>query len=89
MNQPIKRKVKKRVESFCSINKTELTFVTLLFMVGTRMSFSVFYAKVTKTFERIVDYVIKLSVPMYSKKSLCLYCVCLSGVRNVSSERIL
>ncbi len=44
------------------------------FMVGTRVSFSVFYDKVVKSFESIVSYVIKLSIPMYSKKSLVSYC---------------
>ena len=40
------------------------------FMVGTRVSFSSFYPKATKAFEPIVTYVIKLPIPMYSKKSL-------------------
>ncbi len=39
------------------------------FMVGTRVSFSVFYTTVTKTIEPIVSYVIKFPIPMYSKKS--------------------
>jgi hypothetical protein len=44
------------------------------FMVGTRVPFSSFCAKVTKTIELIVAYVIKLSIPMYSKKRLVSYC---------------
>ena len=44
-------------------------------MVGTRESFSVFYAKSTKVFEPLVVYVIKLPIRMYSKKSLVSYCV--------------
>jgi hypothetical protein len=45
------------------------------FMVGTRVPFSVFYATTTKAFEPNVTYVIKLPIPMYSKKSLVSYCV--------------
>ena len=45
------------------------------FMVGTRVPFSAFCAKATKAFEPIVAYVIKLPIPMYSKKSLVSYCV--------------
>ncbi len=44
------------------------------FMVGTRVPFSAFYAKVTKAIEPIVAYVIKLPIPMHSKKSLFSYC---------------
>jgi hypothetical protein len=44
------------------------------FMVGTRVPFSVFYTTVTKTIEPIVAYVIKLPIPMYSKKRLVSYC---------------
>ena len=40
------------------------------FMVGTRVPFSAFYAKATTAIEPIVAYVIKLPIPMYSKKSL-------------------
>ena len=36
------------------------------FMVGTRVSFSVFYTTVTKTIEPIVSYVMKFPIPMYS-----------------------
>ena len=43
-------------------------------MVGTRVPFSAFYAKATKAFEPIVAYVIKLPIPMYSKKRLVSYC---------------
>ncbi len=45
------------------------------FMVGTRVPFSAFYAKATKTIDPIVAYVIKLHIPMYSKKCLFSYCV--------------
>ncbi len=45
------------------------------FMVGTRVPFSAFYAKATKGIEPIVAYVIKLPIPMHSKKSLFSYCV--------------
>ena len=45
------------------------------FMVGTRVPFSALYGKVTKAFEPIVTYVIKLPIPMYSKKRLVSYCV--------------
>ena len=44
------------------------------FMVGTRVSFSAFYAKATTVIEPIMDYVIKLPIPMYSKKRLVSYC---------------
>ena len=44
------------------------------FMVGTRVSFSAFYPKTTTSIESIVVYVIKLPIPMYSKKSLVSYC---------------
>jgi hypothetical protein len=44
------------------------------FMVGTRVPFSVFYGKTTQVFEPIVVYVIKLPIPMYSKKRLVSYC---------------
>jgi hypothetical protein len=44
------------------------------FMVGTRVPFSAFYATVTKAFEPIVTYVIKLPIPMYSKKRHVSYC---------------
>jgi hypothetical protein len=44
------------------------------FMVGTRVSFSTFYAKATKAIEPIVAYVIKLPIPMHSKKCLFSYC---------------
>jgi hypothetical protein len=45
------------------------------FMVGTRVSFSVFYPKATIGTEPIVVYVIKLAIPMYSKKRGVSYCV--------------
>jgi hypothetical protein len=44
------------------------------FMVGTRVPFSVFYAKATIAIEPIVACVIKLPIPMCSKKSLVSYC---------------
>jgi hypothetical protein len=44
------------------------------FMVGTRVPFSAFYAKSTTAIEPIVAYVIKLPIPMYSKKRLVSYC---------------
>jgi hypothetical protein len=44
------------------------------FMVGTRVPFSAFYAKATTAIEPIVAYVIKLPIPMYSKKRLVSYC---------------
>jgi hypothetical protein len=44
------------------------------FMVGTRVPFSAFYAKVTKSFEPIVASVIKLPIPMNSKKSFVSSC---------------
>jgi hypothetical protein len=44
-------------------------------MAGTRMPFSSFYAKVTRAVEPIVAYVIKLPIPMYSKKGLVTYCL--------------
>jgi hypothetical protein len=44
------------------------------FMVGTRVPFSAFYTKETTVIETIVAYVIKLPIPMYSKKSLVSYC---------------
>jgi hypothetical protein len=44
------------------------------FMVGTRVPFSAFYAKATTTIEPIVAYVIKLPIPMRSKKSLFSFC---------------
>jgi hypothetical protein len=37
-------------------------------MVGTRVTFSAFYANVTKAVEPVVAYVIKLPIPMSSKK---------------------
>lgn len=43
-------------------------------MVGTRVPFSAFYAKSTTAIEPIVAYVIKLPIPMYSKKRLVSYC---------------
>ena len=43
-------------------------------MVGTRVPFSAFYAKSTTAIEPIVTYVIKLPIPMYSKKRLVSYC---------------
>ena len=43
-------------------------------MLGMRVPFSAFYAKATKAFEPIVAYVIKLPIPMYSKKRLVSYC---------------
>jgi len=43
-------------------------------MVGTRVPFSAFYAKATTVIEPIVAYVIKLPIPMYSKKRLVSYC---------------
>jgi hypothetical protein len=43
-------------------------------MVGTRVPFSAFYTKVTTVIETIVPYVIKLPIPMYSKKRLVSYC---------------
>jgi hypothetical protein len=43
-------------------------------MVGTRVPFSVFYAKATKAFQPIVAYAIKLPIPMYSNKLLVSYC---------------
>ena len=45
------------------------------FMVGTRVSFSVFYAKAVKAIEPIVTHVIRFPIHMYSKKSLVSYCV--------------
>ena len=45
------------------------------FMVGTRVSFEAFYSNATKAFEPIVAYVMKLPIPMYSKKSPVSYCV--------------
>ena len=36
--------------------------------------FSAFYAKATTAIEPIVAYVIKLPIPMYSKKRLVSYC---------------
>jgi hypothetical protein len=45
------------------------------FMVGTRVPFSVFYVKSTIAIDPSVVYVIQLTVPMYSKKSLVSYCV--------------
>ncbi len=44
------------------------------FMVGTRAPFSAFYAKVTKAIEPIVAYVIRLPIPVYSKKRLVSCC---------------
>jgi hypothetical protein len=44
-------------------------------MVGTRVSFSAFYAKATIAIEPSLTYVIKLPIPMYSKKHLVSYCV--------------
>ena len=44
-------------------------------MVGTRVSFSVLDDNVTKGIEPIVVYVIKLSIPMYSKKCIFSHCV--------------
>ncbi len=41
----------------------------------TQTSISAFYAKVTKTIDPIVTYVIKLPIPMYSKKNFVSYCV--------------
>jgi hypothetical protein len=55
------------------------------FMVGTRVPFSAFYTTVTKTIEPIVAYVIKLPIPMYSKKRLVSYFV---RVDNYSSARL-
>ena len=45
-------------------------------MVGTRVSFSAFYARVSKVtteVEHIVAYKIKLSIPMYSTERLVSY----------------
>jgi hypothetical protein len=44
------------------------------FMVGTRVPVSAFYPKVTKAIEPIVVYVIRLPIPMYSKKRLVSSC---------------
>ncbi len=44
------------------------------FMVGTRVSFSAFYAGVVNDDEPVKAYIIKLPVPMYSKKSLVSFC---------------
>jgi hypothetical protein len=44
------------------------------FMVGTRVPFSAFYTKATTAIEPIVAYVIKLPIPMHSKKRLFSYC---------------
>jgi hypothetical protein len=44
------------------------------FMVGTRAPFSAFYAMATIAIEPSVVYVIKLPIPMYSKKRLVSYC---------------
>ena len=43
-------------------------------MVGTKVPFSAFYANVTEAVESVVAYVIKLPIPMYSKKRLVSYC---------------
>ena len=43
-------------------------------MVGTRVSFSAFYAGVINAAEPVKAYIIKLPVPMYSKKSLVSFC---------------
>ncbi len=43
-------------------------------MVGTRVTLSAFYPKATTAIEPIVAYVIKLTIPMYSKKLLVSYC---------------
>ena len=43
-------------------------------MVGTRVPLSAFYDKATTVIEPIVAYVIKLPIPMYSKKRLVSYC---------------
>ena len=44
------------------------------FMVGTRVPFSAFYAGVINAAEPVKAYVIKLPVPMYSKKRLVSFC---------------
>ena len=45
------------------------------FMVGTRVPFSAFYAGVINAAEPVKAYIIKLPVPMYSKKCLVSFCV--------------
>ena len=45
------------------------------FMVGTRVPFSAFYAGVVNATEPVKVYIIKLPVPMYSKKRLVSFCV--------------
>ena len=44
------------------------------FMVGTRVPFSAFYAGVINPAELVKAYIIKLPVPMYSKKRLVSFC---------------
>ena len=44
------------------------------FMVGTRVPFSAFYAGVINAPEPVKAYIIKLPVPMYSKKRLVSFC---------------
>ncbi len=45
------------------------------FMVGTRVPFSAFYAGVINVAEPVKTYILKLPVPMYSKKGLVSFCV--------------
>ncbi len=50
------------------------------FMVGRRVPFAVFYASVTNAVEPLVAYVIKLPIPIHSKKlQLLLVSYCAGG----------
>ena len=49
-------------------------------MMGTRVPFAAFYASVTNAVEPLVAYVIKMPIPMHSKKlQLLLVSYCVDG----------